>query len=36
MARMEGTEEVTLECINEGTQAWIELDYNRGLHAERG
>ena len=36
MPMLEGTEELTLEFLNEATQAWIELDYNRGLHSELG
>jgi len=34
MAMLEGVEPLTLEFLNRATQAWIELDYNRGVHEE--
>lgn len=36
MAMLEGVESLTLELLNEATQAWAELEYNRGLHTELG
>jgi len=36
MAMLEGCEELTLELLNEATQAWVELEYNRTLHSELG
>ena len=36
MAMLEGVETLTLELLNEATQAWAELEYNRGLHSELG
>lgn len=36
MAMLEGVEELTLERLNEATQAWVELDYNRKVHSEIG
>jgi transposase InsO family protein len=36
MAMLEGCEELTLELLNEATQAWVELEYNRALHSELG
>ena len=32
MAMPEGIEDLTLDVLNEGTQAWAELEYNRGRH----
>lgn len=34
MAMLEGVEELTLERLNTLTQAWVEQDYHRNLHAE--
>jgi hypothetical protein len=34
MAMLEGVENLTLERLNEATQAWAELEYNRSLHSE--
>ena len=34
LAMLEGEEELTLELLNEATQAWVELDYNNKLHSE--
>jgi len=36
LAMLEGVGELTLEKLNEATQAWIELEYNRHLHSETG
>jgi transposase InsO family protein len=36
MAMLEGVEELTLAYLNQATQAWVELDYNRSLHEELG
>jgi len=33
---LEGVEDLSLEMLNEATQAWIEQDYNRGHHSELG
>ncbi|MFC1706335.1 IS481 family transposase [Planctomycetota bacterium] len=33
---LEGVEELTLDLLNEATQAWVELDYNREIHREIG
>jgi putative transposase len=34
LAMLEGVKDLTLERLNEATQAWIELEYNRHLHSE--
>jgi transposase InsO family protein len=36
MAMLEGVEDLTLELLNDATQAWAELEYNRALHSELG
>jgi putative transposase len=36
MAMLEGAGDLTLELLNEATQAWAELEYNRSLHSELG
>jgi transposase InsO family protein len=36
MAMLEGCTELTLERLNEATQAWVELEYNRAPHRELG
>lgn len=36
MAMLEGIEELTLDYLNQATQAWAELDYNRSPHEELG
>jgi len=36
LAMLEGVRDLTLERLNEATQAWIELEYNRHLHSETG
>ncbi len=34
LAMLEGHKELTLALLNEATQAWVELEYNRKLHSE--
>jgi transposase InsO family protein len=36
LAMLEGVEDLTLELLNDATQAWVEGDYHRRLHAELG
>jgi len=36
LAMLEGQGELRLELLNEATQAWVELEYNRKLHSEIG
>lgn len=36
MAMLESVEQLTLELLNEATQAWVELEYNKKLHQELG
>jgi putative transposase len=36
LAMLEGVHELTLELLNEATQAWIELEYNRNVHSQTG
>lgn len=36
MAMLESVEQLTLELLNEATQAWVELEYNKRLHEELG
>lgn len=33
---LEGHRELTLEFLNEATQAWVEFEYNRRVHSELG
>jgi transposase InsO family protein len=33
---LEGVEELTLALLNEATQAWVEMEYNRAVHSELG
>lgn len=33
---LEGMQELTLELLNEATQAWVEREYHRALHSELG
>jgi putative transposase len=33
---LEGVADLTLEQLNQATQAWIELEYNRKVHSETG
>jgi transposase InsO family protein len=34
VAMLEGVEDLTLRMLNEATQAWVELEYNRKVHSE--
>jgi len=36
MAMLEGVADLTLELLNEATQAWVEYEYNRAIHSEIG
>lgn len=36
IAMLEGHKDLTLSILNEATQAWVELDYNRKKHSETG
>lgn len=36
MPMLEGVPDLTLDLLNEATQAWAELEYNRSLHSELG
>ena len=36
LAMLEGVPDLTLEQLNEATQAWIELEYHRRVHSETG
>jgi len=36
LAMLEGHKELTLALLNEATQAWVELEYNREQHSEIG
>ena len=36
LAMLEGHRELTLELLNEATQAWVEYEYNRKVHSELG
>jgi len=36
LAMLESVEELTLELLNEATQAWVELEYNKTFHEELG
>ncbi|MGH8219073.1 MAG: hypothetical protein ACREUT_10995 [Steroidobacteraceae bacterium] len=36
MAMLEGVADLTLETLNEATQAWVEYEYNRAIHSEIG
>ncbi len=36
LAMLEGDPELTLERLNEATQAWVELEYHRRVHSELG
>ncbi len=36
LAMLEGCRELTLELLNQATQAWVELEYNHSLHSELG
>lgn len=34
MSMLEGQENLTFKILNDVTQAWVEMDYNRGFHKE--
>jgi len=34
MEMLEGVAELTLDFLNQATQAWVEIEYNRGSHRE--
>ena len=34
LAMLEDVPDLTLELLNEATQAWVEYEYNRGVHSE--
>ena len=34
VAMLDGVEDLTLRMLNEATQAWVELEYNRKVHSE--
>ncbi|MGH8299464.1 MAG: IS481 family transposase [Steroidobacteraceae bacterium] len=36
MAMLESVADLTLEYLNEATQAWVEYEYNRAIHSETG
>ena len=36
MAMLENVRDLTLQVLNEATQAWCELEYNRKVHSETG
>ncbi len=36
VAMLEGVRELTLAMLNEATQAWAEMEYNRDVHSEIG
>ena len=36
MAMLSGCEELSLAQLNEATQAWVELEYNKKVHSELG
>jgi transposase InsO family protein len=36
LAMLDGVPDLTLEFLNEATQAWIEFEYNRKIHSEIG
>jgi putative transposase len=36
MAMLEGVTDLTLQYLNEATQAWVEYEYNRAVHSETG
>lgn len=36
VAMLEGVPDLTLELLNEATQAWVECEYNRRVHSETG
>ena len=36
VAMLEGVPDLTIELLNEATQAWVECEYNRRIHGEIG
>jgi transposase InsO family protein len=36
VAMLERVRDLTLDALNEATQAWVELEYNRKVHSETG
>ena len=36
LAMLENCKDLTLELLNEATQAWLEMEYHRTLHSETG
>jgi transposase InsO family protein len=36
MAMLEGVRGLTLAALNEATQAWVEMEYQRNIHSETG
>jgi putative transposase len=34
MRMLDGTAQLTLELLNQATQAWVEIEYNRSVHRE--
>jgi putative transposase len=36
LAMLEDVPDLTLKVLNEATQAWVEYEYNRGVHSEIG
>jgi hypothetical protein len=36
LAMLENKKDLTLALLNEATQAWLELEYNRSIHSELG
>lgn len=36
MAMLEGEESLTLDLLNQTTQAWVEQEYHRSVHSEIG
>ena len=36
LAMLEGVDELALPLLNEATQAWVEMEYHRAVHAETG
>jgi putative transposase len=36
MKMLDGVAELTLDLLNQATQAWVEIEYNRGVHRETG
>jgi putative transposase len=36
LSMLEGCKDLTLAALNEATQAWVEVEYNRKVHSETG